>query len=751
MSLDTWMRLEEFLKAINENSPASDDEKGIPCETCPPPPRVHVVYAHYGARPRLTKNVEEPVWYFDTLKLYKACEERKWSTVALDFLGSHFLWVLTTGVTIVKLPQPPTVLPIPPTAIDGGTLVHFLNTNFTDQKKVGDDAVTGKGAATGVKQGQTVFATITLPLNIQDKSFVHQHGDVVPEVSHPPANQPAAPPPPAAKADATKADAAKPDGAKAAPKPKQVKLDTPAGPAACPAPLPDIEGPQYYPTLRRLCLSQVGKTGEPPRGRREQRDHDDAGLHLPAAAGGHEAARDLHRALVQLRAPLRRADSSPQKLEGSRQDPAGRPSRREVLANPVADPWKESTRNQPFGKRLWETTSNVYCGRISGNTKLADGNGIDKSTSGEATTTTGMLGDRFIDKIGRSRWLIFKAMSSIEGRCESIQTWDGPKLSWGINQWIGGGELWQILAYIYDFFPDAFARRFGYFGLGHWFSGRKWTWTPGVYQEPTPYRVPCCGTGGNVDIRSRPRRGAEEALLLKPPEGVHRRSPAVAGEGARGHVRHHGRRQHELRDVLPVHHGGGRSRDPEGDGAVDELSHLLQEASRRADLQGARPLPQIAVGGHPRLPPSAPLRQGARDPGHPGGADGQALENKAAAEFPDLPSTPAPKNETPDEKKARVAKDTAAQRAQIVTRSNKSVELLSAEVGDIMNEIFSDDDADEAWCYWPTRLRDAGKVGFGTEDKNLTDISAAASTQKADDAKKPAPKPGAKPAAAAPH
>src|SRR5690349_6689910 len=107
MSLETWQRLEELKTQIEKDFPPAEETAKMVCETCPPLPRVHVVYAHYGARPRLKKNVDD-VWYFDTLKEYAKSwpdrKERMWRGVAMDFLASHFLWVLTKDVKIIKLP-----------------------------------------------------------------------------------------------------------------------------------------------------------------------------------------------------------------------------------------------------------------------------------------------------------------------------------------------------------------------------------------------------------------------------------------------------------------------------------------------------------------------------------------------------------------------------------------------------------------------------------------------------------------------
>jgi hypothetical protein len=124
------------------------------------------------------------------------------------------------------------------------------------------------------------------------------------------------------------------------------------------------------------------------------------------------------------------------------------------------------------------------------------GTGVAKY-AGEGTDTS-ELGARYSGDLGASRVKVFKAVKNVEGACESIATYDGPKISWGINQWTlpkgGGGELWQLMAFIYDFFPQAFARRFAYYGFGVWFEGRSGTWTAhGTYKNVVVYRVPCCG------------------------------------------------------------------------------------------------------------------------------------------------------------------------------------------------------------------------------------------------------------------
>src|SRR4051812_9363758 len=121
MSLDAWKRLEEFEKYIHDHF----DNGDCPKEGCPPGPRVHIVYAHYLARPDVERNVNKP-WVFPTLPKYEAARGQKKPTstaAALDFLAGHFLWVRTPNVKIENLPKPPLEAPVDPTLVaDGGTL-----------------------------------------------------------------------------------------------------------------------------------------------------------------------------------------------------------------------------------------------------------------------------------------------------------------------------------------------------------------------------------------------------------------------------------------------------------------------------------------------------------------------------------------------------------------------------------------------------------------------------------------------------
>src|SRR6185503_17462693 len=97
-----------------------------------------------------------------------------------------------------------------------------------------------------------------------------------------------------------------------------------------------------------------------------------------------------------------------------------------------------------------ETSSNVDCGFVKHyvvRRQHVNRWGIAQN----GTTSTVVLADRYAAQLGHSRQIVFKAMRAVEGCAEAVQTYDGPKISWGINQWTWpagpGAELLQILSY----------------------------------------------------------------------------------------------------------------------------------------------------------------------------------------------------------------------------------------------------------------------------------------------------------------
>lgn len=158
--------------------------------------------------------------------------------------------------------------------------------------------------------------------------------------------------------------------------------------------------------------------------------------------------------------------------------------------------------------RIEDYTYKTKSGQVV--TLYGSGTGISGSTR------TDELADRYEASLGPSRALVVKAIKNVEGGCESTICYDGPKASWGINQW-NKAELWGILAYIADFYPEAFERGFGRWGIRLHFKKRGKTWEKGdTYAGVVLYRVPCCGaaTRTMMDAKTNAERAALSGELI---------------------------------------------------------------------------------------------------------------------------------------------------------------------------------------------------------------------------------------------
>jgi hypothetical protein len=419
MSVATWQRLVQLETDITTEFTNKPDIKA-----CPAGPRVHLVFAHYAARPDVDRAMQK--WKFPTLDAYGKTKEPHYQQPALDYLASHFLWVACPNVLLTEVPN--LASPVEKTASEGGTLIHLLSTNC-------DKA--------------TVPAKVAATAKIPNFDLVDGYAAPAP------AGGGATPATPAGGATP-----ARPGGG--------ATPATATSTAATPAATTDTVTPEgaTYPTLRRLCLSIPGDPGS-------HKDVDISGTTVTAVLDDYgKLSEDGEMRLLAISPGFNFT----------------------VGGNKIAmtDPWTTSTYHasgtKPSGTIL-ESSSGVSLG---GYTSDGDAYGLAK-TSGNLTRTTD-LGARYRSQMGASREVIFKGMRDVEGPAECVQTWEPNRMSWGINQWQSDNELWQILAFISDFFPKAFARRFGYFGFGIWFSGRKATWNFGTtYTGVVPYRVPCCG------------------------------------------------------------------------------------------------------------------------------------------------------------------------------------------------------------------------------------------------------------------
>lgn len=615
MSMSAWKRLQELEDQIKK-----DFTNDYVCtKGCELEPRVHLVYAHYAARPAVEKNVADK-WYFATLEKYKACSETTYQKAALDYLGAHYLWALTTDVKIDSLDYlvggqkavPPTKLPVDPTDVDGGTLVHFENTIFYG---VGD-----------------IVAKIVTPVAIQDKTLIEQYGDTVPEKSHPP----------------VPADA---DGQRVGP--PQV-TDLPSTPDRSGGDVEAGAGEAKYPKRRRFCLSFVGEVGE----------HEDVDVDTgttPVELAYHKATQDSELRLFCVSpgfkftllpgGATREVDRGV--VDGGAVPPTVTPAdvtRLEALYD--VDAWGQSTRTMGNGTQIYEVSSKLVVGNL---VSSRYGDGVMKSAHAPGVTTTEKLAETYAGQLGHSRQLLFKAVWDIEGACESVATYDGPKLSWGINQWIAskGGEIYQILAFIYDFFPDAFARRFAYYGLGIWFKSRKRRFDPrATYDDVIFYRVPCCG--GKV-------RAGLDAVL--------KGALAVTAAG-----------QDDLPPPQKRPLAAALQVDPSETTSL-AMCYVFTAAGADPAIQKA-----MAQWMSYRISSTHPI---------PDGADGPEPKTLLVVITEFLHSLG---SNVPDS-----------------VRNGRALSALGAQDPD---EKWSDDDADLAWIDWETRCTDAGKSMVGPADVN---------------------------------
>lgn len=239
--------------------------------------------------------------------------------------------------------------------------------------------------------------------------------------------------------------------------------------------------PDGYPTIRRVCLSIAGQEGS----HGEVNTPDAPGtnavtLDYPAGAG------DTNLHLV--------AEVPWFKFEY----PQGT-----ALAD---DPWTYKinysvTPAAHRGRVLYEASSGTVVGsimRYDGHYGLGNSGGDSKAAVRNAGAAD----------LSPSRRAVLAAVLNVEGGPAAVSSYDGPKASWGMNQWTwprgaAAGELHQILCYIFDFFPDAWDRCFGRYGLTMSFASRNRRWSPSAYNTPVLARVPCCRPNGeNPSIRT---------------------------------------------------------------------------------------------------------------------------------------------------------------------------------------------------------------------------------------------------------
>ncbi len=248
-----------------------------------------------------------------------------------------------------------------------------------------------------------------------------------------------------------------------------------------PAAPPAVTG---YPTIRRVCLSTPGEEGK----------------HAELADGVNTA---------QLEYPQRDRDNALH-LVGEM------PWFRFELPSGTAitgDPWAHRihygvTPASLFRSRLIEASTGTDIGpisRYSGHFGLAQ-SGADT----KAAVRAAYAGD-----LSPSRRLVVAGVLDVEGGPSAVSSYDGPKASWGMNQWTwprdsATGEIHQILCYVYDFFPAAFERCFGRYGIGVSFRSRNRRWTPSTYNTPVLFRVPCCKLmSGATEITRSMRAGLD--------------------------------------------------------------------------------------------------------------------------------------------------------------------------------------------------------------------------------------------------
>nr|AYM52645.1 hypothetical protein [Aetherobacter sp.] len=258
-----------------------------------------------------------------------------------------------------------------------------------------------------------------------------------------------------------------------------VKVTLPAAPAAV----------ADYPTLRRVCLSTPGQEGK----------------HAELETGVNEATVEY---------PQRDLDSALH-LVGEM------PWFRFQLPSGTAiteDPWAyrinyDVTPASQYGQHVFESSTSQDIGGIS---RYKDNNGVyHYGFSQKGNDTKAAIRSGYDTDLSTSRRLVVAGVLDVEGGPSAVTSYDGPKASWGMNQWTwprnaAVGEIHQILCYIYDFFPEAFDTCFGRYGIGVSFASRNRTWSPSTYNSPVLFRVPCCKLKlGTAEITRSMRAGLD--------------------------------------------------------------------------------------------------------------------------------------------------------------------------------------------------------------------------------------------------
>jgi hypothetical protein len=121
---------------------------------------------------------------------------------------------------------------------------------------------------------------------------------------------------------------------------------------------------------------------------------------------------------------------------------------------------------------------------------------------GEDTKAT--VRSAYATDLSPSRRFVVTGVLGAEGGPSAVASYDGAGASWGMNQWNSrDGEFEQLFCFLWDFFPDAFQRCFGRYGIGVRFTARHATWSPhGTYGGPVILRVPCCTLPYTHSIRT---------------------------------------------------------------------------------------------------------------------------------------------------------------------------------------------------------------------------------------------------------
>jgi hypothetical protein len=256
-----------------------------------------------------------------------------------------------------------------------------------------------------------------------------------------------------------------------------------------------------YPTIRQVCLSIPGVVGAHADINSPDNDTNAATLAYPSP-GADDSLR-LLAVTPHMKIELRPANGA---------------------AVPIANPWTDRisygvTTAAQYGSDVYESTTGQ---RIGGITRYTYRGTRYFGIANRADDSSATLRAAYLDnptRFSAARALVLDTVLSVEGGPAAVATYDGPKLSWGMNQFIipagGTGELHQILCYIYDFFPEAFENCFGRYGFGVRFTSRARVWHQHTtYGNPVLYRVPCCSTGlpANLDaIRTALAPGEDAA------------------------------------------------------------------------------------------------------------------------------------------------------------------------------------------------------------------------------------------------